>query len=145
MASILAPNTIQPRDQQEAENPWGSFSSEQGKAYSRNRRSYAPKLYEIVLNFHRSTGGRLQSLVDVGCGPGVAVRDLGRYFETAIGLDASQGMIDTARSIGGSAASGPIQYTLSKAEDMNDLLPHGTVDLIIAANSAHYFDHARFW
>lgn len=133
------------------ENPWGAFSDRQSKCYAQNRRSYSPKLYETILDFHKSTGGRLQSLVDVGCGPGVAVRDLAEHFSTAVGLDSSEGMIDAAREMGGSAASGPIRFELSAAEELgtslsgNPILPDGSVDLIIAANSAHYFDQAKFW
>jgi SAM-dependent methyltransferase len=136
---------------QTSENPWGKFSERQAKEYAHNRRSYSQKLYDAVLEFHKMTGGGFESLVDVGCGPGVAVRDLGRRFTTAVGLDPSQGMIDTARSLGGSAASSPIIFERCAAEQLEPSMlkkagiPGGGVDLIIAANSAHYFEPKQFW
>lgn len=134
-----------------AENPWGRFSENQAKIYAQNRRSYSQRLYDTVLDFHQETGGGLTSLVDVGCGSGVAVRDLARRFTTAVGFDPSQGMIDTARSLGGSTASGPIRFELCAAEKLEHSLfkdaetAGGGADLIIAANSAHYFNPTQFW
>lgn len=136
---------------QPEENPWGRFSAKQAKEYANNRRSYSQKLYDTVLEFHKSTGGGFESLVDLGCGPGVAIRDLGRQFSTAVGLDPSQGMIDIARSLGGSAAAGPIKFEPCSAEQLEPSLlrkmgiSDGGVDLMIAANSAHYFDPEQFW
>ncbi|KAG8157955.1 hypothetical protein KVR01_012227 [Diaporthe batatas] len=136
---------------QTAENPWGQFSERQAKEYAKNRRSYSQKLYDAVLEFHKTSGGGFESLVDLGCGPGVAVRDLGRRFTTAVGLDPSQGMIDIARTLGGSSASGHIVFEQGSAEQLEPLslkkagIPGGCVDLVIAANSAHYFEPKQFW
>ncbi|POS73958.1 methyltransferase domain-containing protein [Diaporthe helianthi] len=144
--TALATTQLEP-----AENPWGKFSATQAKEYANNRRSYSQNLYDTVLEFHKTTGGGFESLVDVGCGPGVAVRDLGPQFTTAVGLDPSQGMIDIAQSLGGSAASGPIIFEPCAAEQLEPSLLRkigisgGGVDLIIAANSAHYFDPKQFW
>lgn len=131
-------------------NPWGAFSAQQGKSYAQNRRSYSPKLYDSIVDFHKATGGQLKSLLDVGCGPGVAVRDLGPLFTTAVGIDPSRGMVDTARSLGGSCAGpAPIRFEVSSAEELGcnlaSRIPDGSVDLIVAANSAHYFCMERFW
>jgi trans-aconitate 3-methyltransferase len=134
-----------------AQNPWGQFSLKNANEYANSRRSYSQKLYDAVLEYHEMTGGGFNSLVDLGCGPGVAVRDLGRRFTTAVGLDPSQGMVDIARSLGGSAASGPIIFEQCSAEQLGPTvlektgLRGGGVDLIIAANSAHYFDPNQFW
>lgn len=128
-----------------AANPWGGFSTQQGKSYAQNRRSYSSKLYGGIIDFHKATGGQLASLLDVGCGPGVAVRDLGPLFTTAVGIDPSPGMVDSARSLGGGMAN--VRFEVSSAEELGgpELVPDGSVDLIVAANSAHYFSMERFW
>lgn len=132
------------------EKTFSTYNREQGKTYAKVRRDYHPSLYQLVLDHHTSTGGRLDTLVDVGCGPGLAIRGLAPKFTHAIGVDPSEGMIETARSLGGtSSTSLPIRYEISTAEDLGSNLSEpikdGTVDLIIASNAAHWFDMSRFW
>jgi SAM-dependent methyltransferase len=80
----------------------------------------------------------------------MAVRDLALLFVHAIGIDPSAGMITTARSLGGvSSSNDPIRFEISSAEDLGtDLNPpvqSNTVDLIVAATAAHWFDMPKFW
>lgn len=127
-----------------------SYSQEQGKSYARHRLSYHDDLYQAVMGYHKAGGARLDTLLDVGCGPGTAVRDLAPHFNHAIGLDPSDGMISTAMSLGGvSGSSEPIRFAVSGAEklgsDLSPPVPDSSVDLIIAATCAHWFDMSRFW
>jgi hypothetical protein len=64
-----------------------SYSADQAKAYATHRLSYKPAIYDTVLNFHSSTGGNFGLLLDVGCGPGNATRDVALSFDEAIGVD----------------------------------------------------------
>ncbi|KAH8698526.1 S-adenosyl-L-methionine-dependent methyltransferase [Talaromyces proteolyticus] len=128
-----------------AEKTFSSYNQEQGKAYAEIRRDYHPKVYQTVLDQHLSTDGKLHTLLDVGCGPGNVARSLGVNFAHVIGLDPSDGMIKTARSLGGSSAtSEPIRYEVSTAEDLGQL-QDSSIDLITIANAAHWFDMPRFW
>ncbi|KAF9895336.1 hypothetical protein FE257_000240 [Aspergillus nanangensis] len=132
------------------EKTFSSYSSEQGKAYSQLRPDYHPTLYQTILDQHISSGGQLDTLIDLGCGPGNVARSLGAHFTHAVGLDPSNGMIATARSLGGSTStSSPIRYEVSTAEaigsNLSPPIPDHSVDLITAANSAHWFDMASFW
>lgn len=132
------------------EKTFSSYSKEQGKAYSQLRPDYHPALYQTVLDQHAASGGQLDTLIDLGCGPGNVARYLGEHFAHAFGLDPSDGMIATARSLGGTTSiSEPIHYEVSIAEDIGSNIsppiPNHSVDLITAANSAHWFDMARFW
>lgn len=132
------------------EKTFRSYKQEQGEAYARARPDYHPFLYETVINWHISTGGRLDTLLDVGCGPGNAARALAPRFAHAIGLDPSEGMIATARAVGGvSSSSKPVRFEVSTAEELGgNLSPpvqDSSVDLIIAANAAHWFDMSGFW
>ncbi|TPX16141.1 uncharacterized protein E0L32_004136 [Thyridium curvatum] len=132
------------------EKTFSAYNAEQGKAYAAARRDYDPSLYQLVVDRHRSTGGRFDSLVDVGCGPGLAARALAPHFASVVGLDPSDGMLATARALGGATAtSQPIRYEVSTAEalgsELSPPVPDGSVDLITAANAAHWFDMAGFW
>jgi SAM-dependent methyltransferase len=132
------------------ETTFRSFSHQQGANYAQLRHNYHPRLYEILIDRHTSTGGQLNTILDVGCGPGIAVRTLAPRFAHAIGLDPSEGMISTAQSLGGdSSNSEPIRFDISTAEELGSNLtppfPDGSVDLIIAATAAHWFDMSAFW
>ncbi|KAL1983787.1 hypothetical protein VTN96DRAFT_9873 [Rasamsonia emersonii] len=125
------------------------YTSDQAKRYAEARPSYPPQLYDIILRHHASTGGRFDVLVDVGCGPGKATRDLAASFAHAIGLDAGEEMIATARRLGGVTASGePVRFQVSEAERIADTverIEQGGVDLLTVATAAHWFSMPEFW
>jgi trans-aconitate 3-methyltransferase len=132
------------------ETTFRSFTHEQGTNYARNRRDYHPRLYQIIIDYHTSTGGQLNTILDVGCGPGRAIFTLAPRFAHAIGLDPSEGMISTARSVSSiSSNPEPIRFDVATAEDLGSNLlppiPDGSVDLITAATAAHWFDMSGFW
>ena len=52
------------------EKTFTSYTKDQGEKYAKNRRGYNPNLYKIIVDHHVQTGGKLDVLVDVGCGPG---------------------------------------------------------------------------
>ncbi|KAF2016822.1 S-adenosyl-L-methionine-dependent methyltransferase [Aaosphaeria arxii CBS 175.79] len=132
------------------EQTFSSYDRKQGNAYASARRDYHPNLYKTVLDFHSATGGQNNVLVDVGTGPGNVARTLAQHFSTVVGLDPSQGMIQTAISLGGETMNAiPIRYEISTAEELGSNLSSpiesNSVDLITAANAAHWFDMPRFW
>ncbi|KAJ5301440.1 hypothetical protein PENANT_c009G05575 [Penicillium antarcticum] len=128
-----------------------SYTPTQGKTYAQARSTYHPNFYKALLAHHTRTGGQTKTLIDVGCGPGPATRDLAVYFDRAIGFDASPGMIETAKSLGGKSLSGEeIEFCVSGAEELGRglkglVVEDGSVDLITAATAAHWFDMPRFW
>lgn len=125
-----------------------SYTASQAKYYSSVRLSYAPALYDLILNHHIQTGGHLTSLLDLGCGPGNATRDIALWFDTALGLDPGEQMINTARELGGKTKTGaPIRFEVAAAEDFSGAEGVGaeSVDLVIVAMAAHWFDMGRFW
>jgi SAM-dependent methyltransferase len=132
------------------EKTFTSYTQQQGANYAKNRDDYHPNLYKSIIDHHTSTGGQLNTLLDVGCGPGTVACALAPQFAHVIGLDPSQGMIDHARSLAvSSSTSEPIRFEVSSAEalglDLTSPIGDSSVDLITAAAAAHWFDMARFW
>lgn len=127
------------------EQTFRAYTADQGQTYAQARFSYHPDLFKTVLSHHTSTGGQLNTVIDVGCGPGTATRELAPHFQDAIGLDPSEGMISTAQTRGECSATGQIRYIISSAEALECGVEDGTVDLITAATAAHWFDMSRFW
>ncbi|KUJ21287.1 S-adenosyl-L-methionine-dependent methyltransferase [Mollisia scopiformis] len=133
-----------------AEKTFNSYTPKQGEAYAQARGSYNPSLFKAIIEHHTSTGGKLNTLLDVGCGPGTAVRALAPHFVQAIGIDPSGGMISTARSLGGTASEPtPIRFETATAEDLGTKLSppleEESIDLITAATAAHWFNMDEFW
>jgi trans-aconitate 3-methyltransferase len=132
------------------EKTFRSYTKEQGASYAKNRSGYHPNLYKSIIEHHTAAGGQLITILDVGCGPGIAARALAPTFAHAIGLDPSEGMINSARSLeGATSTSEPIRFEVAMAEDLGlHLSPpvkDSSVDLITAATAAHWFDMNRFW
>ncbi|KAF8856563.1 S-adenosyl-L-methionine-dependent methyltransferase [Acephala macrosclerotiorum] len=132
------------------EKTFTSFNKSQGANYAQNRRGYHPNLYKSIIDHHTSTGGQQTSVLDVGCGPGIATRALAPQFKHAIGLDPSEGMIVNARSLGGvTSTSESIRFEISTAEDLGSHLSppieNSSIDMITAATAAHWFDMKHFW
>ncbi|CAK7228647.1 hypothetical protein SBRCBS47491_006978 [Sporothrix bragantina] len=132
------------------EKTFSNYNAAQGKHYSQARPDYHPSVYQYILDTHTATGGQLDTLVDVGCGPGNCARALAPHFAHAFGIDPAPGMIATAKELAGTTASGePIQYgqgdanTFGKDGDLK--IQDGTVDMIAVGNAAHWFDMQQFW
>ncbi|KAJ0110228.1 hypothetical protein J7T55_000661 [Diaporthe amygdali] len=134
-------------NQTNPEKTFRSYTTDQGQSYARHRMKYGQSLYETIISHHTSTGGRLETALDIGCGPGTATFDIARSFDNTIGLDPSQGMVSAARSLLSSEQiTNNVKFEVSTAEDISpDLVPDGSVDLITAATCAHWFDMPRFW
>jgi SAM-dependent methyltransferase len=129
------------------EKTFTGYTKEQSKNYAQYRLDYHESVYNAVIDRHSSTGGKFDTLLDLGCGPGQAARALAPRFTNIIGLDPSEGMITTARSIPG--AEKPIRFEISSAEELGSNLDppiaDSSVDLITASTCAHWFDMDRFW
>lgn len=128
------------------EKTFSSFTKDQGANYAQNRLVYHPNLFQTIISHHTSTGGQLNTLLDIGCGPGTTAIALAPHFKNVIGLDPSAGMITTARS---STSDPAIRFDISTAEDLGSHLtppiPDESVDLITASTAAHWFNMALFW
>lgn len=113
-----------------------SYSATNAQAYARERGAYPRELYDFIFSRHEQTGGQFGQLLDVGCGPGNAGRDLALSFDRATGCDPGEEMIATARKLGGKTKTGEeVQWRVSAAEECaaGSGLGEGSVDLLTAA------------
>lgn len=132
------------------EKTFSTYNEKQSKDYAKARLGYHPNVYKAILDYHTSNGGELNTVLDVGCGPGLATQGLASYFENVIGIDPSPGMIATAQSLSlTSSTSKPVWFDISTAEnlgiELSPAIQDSSVDLITAANAAHWFDMPAFW
>ncbi|KAF8577836.1 S-adenosyl-L-methionine-dependent methyltransferase [Ramaria rubella] len=113
--------------------------------YSAIRPTYPRALYDFVYHYHeRTPGARWDRAVDLGCGTGQATTEL-TAFQEVIGVDPSESMVRKAEDlVVNSPLSNKVSYVQHAAEDL-DFLESGSVDLIVAAQAAHWFDYSKLW
>ena len=115
-----------------------SYKPAQAQQYAGVRPAYSSVLYEHIFAEHAASGGRFGFVLDVGCGPGSATRDLAPTFDHAVGTDPGEEMINVARERGGVTKKGEkIRFEVCEAERIADVLgmPLGEVDLITVATA----------
>lgn len=101
--------------------------------YRASRPTYPDALFTWLAGQAPTTG----TAVDVGCGNGQASRGLAEHFARVIALDPS------AEQIAQAEPHPRITFAVAPAEATG--LPDATVDLVLAAQAFHWFDHARFF
>ncbi|KAK2605844.1 trans-aconitate methyltransferase 1 [Conoideocrella luteorostrata] len=108
--------------------------------YAAARPSYPPSLFKTVLSYHKaqSTSG---VLLDIGCGHGLIARALSSHFTQVLGIDTSPGMVRQATS---TTHDSKITFRHAGAEDLS-FLPDKSVDMVVAGQSAHWFNYDEAW
>jgi SAM-dependent methyltransferase len=106
--------------------------SRQAAAYERFRPGYPPALFEWLAHAAPARGRAL----DVGTGNGQAALGLAAHFAEVIATEPSREQLAQARP------HPRVSYRVERAEQMQ--LADASVDLVTAAQAAHWFDLARF-
>jgi len=114
--------------------------------YQRFRPHYPAQVFvELERILSRSkTPSASRTLVDIGCGTGIATRQLRAAMGPApriVGVDVNRNMLKTARQA--SAQSDAIEYTQGTAEALP--FPDNSVDLVIVAQAIQWFDRPKFY
>lgn len=104
-----------------------------GRAYATFRPEYPLALSRFLADIAPSR----QKAVDVGCGNGQLTRQLADHFSSVVGVDPS------ADQIANAVRCGRVAYQCAPAEKLP--LPERSVDLITAAQAAHWFDLPAFY
>ncbi|KAI9713572.1 MAG: hypothetical protein M1820_000954 [Bogoriella megaspora] len=145
---MTAPLNLAPTAAPVTDPTFRTYSVEQAEEYARSRYAYAKELYQFLFGWHAARGGSFEKLLDAGCGPGKATREMASSFDEVIGADAGPSMIETARNIGGITKTGkPIQWEISTAEELDKItgLEENSIDVITGATCAHWFTMEEFW
>jgi SAM-dependent methyltransferase len=101
--------------------------------YSAYRPTYPRALVDCLAGLCQTA----ECALDVGCGTGQLSVLLGRRFSRVVATDASAQQIEQAE------AHERVRYRVAPAERSG--LPDGSVDLITAAQAAHWFDLPAFY
>jgi ubiquinone/menaquinone biosynthesis C-methylase UbiE len=110
--------------------PWNRFKSEIYALIARNPRSN--RMVITVANLQPE-----HVVVDIGCGPGAAVRGAARKVARAIGVDRSAPMIDIARRR--SSKLDNVAYHVAAAESL-PFADH-TIDVAWTIHAFHHWEH----
>jgi SAM-dependent methyltransferase/DNA-binding MarR family transcriptional regulator len=104
-----------------------------GEHYARFRPAYPPELATSMAALVSTT----ELALDVGCGNGQLTSLLGPHFQHVVGIDPSESQLDHAE------LADNLTYLPHSAENIG--LPDNSVDLIVVAQAAHWFDLDRFY
>lgn len=116
-------------------NPTGRFTG-LAEGYARNRPSYPPAALECLIREARLT--RNSTVVDVGCGTGIATRLLAERGLRVIGVEPNVDMLRAAKTTPTANSCLPIEYVLAKAEKTG--LQSGIAAAVTAFQAFHWFD-----
>lgn len=105
--------------------------SETVRNYDQYRPSYPPQLIDWIINTSKIKPS--DTVVDLGCGTGIATRLFAAKGFTTIGIDPNEDMLADAVKHGGNAS-------YQKGDAQNSGLQSSSVDLIISAQAFHWFD-----
>ncbi|KAL5505011.1 TMT1 [Sanghuangporus vaninii] len=131
--------------------------------YSASRPTYPSHLYDFIFRYHESgaafrskrPGGGprqcWQHAVDLGCGTGQATINLLRFSQVTA-VDPSKKMIEAGRKYIDEELSRQerkwlkkrFKFVQSPAENLSFLMKN-SIDLVVAAQAAHWFDWERLW
>lgn len=107
--------------------------------YERGRLPYAPGFAEALAAALGLDGrGRL---LDVGCGPGVVLLPMARFFHEAVGVDPDEDMLAEAERQAGRRGVGNIRLVAARAEELPAGL--GEFRAVVFAQSFHWTDRER--
>lgn len=116
-------------------NPTGRFTG-LADCYARNRPSYPLAAINCLIKETFLAPGA--TVVDVGCGTGIATRLLAVRGLHVIGIEPNADMLKSAASTASPVGAGPVDYMLAKAEKTG--LQSGVAKVVTAFQAFHWFD-----
>ncbi|KAG8953953.1 hypothetical protein FRC04_000937 [Tulasnella sp. 424] len=122
-----------------------STSSFDAARYAASRPTYPPILLNMVLHYHlrgKSDGEGKNKALDLGCGTGQVTQLLPNHFASVLGSDPSSVMIEQAKK---QNIASNVTFVVSPAEDIATKVDPASIDLVVAGEAAHWFDHTRLW
>ena len=114
------------------EAPWSRLRSEAYALIGRN-----PRSNRRIVSIAALASGH--SVLDIGCGPGAAVRAAAGSVERAVGVDRSEAMVEIARRR--SRKFPNVEYAVGDAEHLP--FPDGSFDRVWTIHSFHHWEDRR--
>ena len=111
------------------ESPWSRFKSEIYALLGRNPKSN--RLLPSIADLDPS-----HIVLDIGCGPGAAVRAAATSVARAVGVDRSEPMVEIARRRSRELVN--VEFSVAGAEDLP--FPDGAFDRVWAIHSFHHWE-----
>ena len=108
--------------------PLGNFEK-LAKPYQSARRGFDLEVFEALVTYCGELSGK--KVLDVGCGTGIATRQLAEYGASVIGCDLSEAMIREAQSIDG------IKYIVAPTDSLP--FENGAFEIVTAFSAFHWF------
>ena len=109
--------------------------------YHRFRSSYPDTLVHRILSYHNEVStNELDTLVEVGCGTGIATKLFMNHFKQCIATDPSSRMLECAKNTFPKDSN--VTFKIAKGEDLMEdgEITLNSVDMVIGAQSIHWCD-----
>ena len=107
--------------------------------YKAYRPVYPLAVVDKIAEFCRKSRSSFDSAIDVGCGSGQGTVGLLKHWNSVTGVDVSAAQIDLAPK-----DDPKLSFRVGPAEDLS-FVESGSVDLVTAAASVHWFDLDKFY
>jgi trans-aconitate 3-methyltransferase len=115
------------------------------KLYLQHRPAYSGEVFKTILSWLSggNSNSRWRTAIDVGCGTGQSTLPLCDHFDEVIGIDSSETQLEEARQHAVERNKLNVKYISGVAHDISSIV-NDTVDLVTAAQAAHWFDLEKF-
>lgn len=111
------------------EQPWSKLKSTIYSAIFRNPKSTKVTLATVALSAD-------DRVLDIGCGPGAAIRQAADRVASATGVDASESMISIARKRASNISN--VEFSVNSAEHLTQ--PDGAFSVVWTIQSWHHWN-----
>ncbi len=103
-------------------------------AYKKYRRDYPEKTYDLIQGFCPDASAKV---LDLGCGTGIATNHLAQYYDSVVGTDREESMVEAARE----RAVMNTTFVVASGEKLP--FDDSSFDLVTVASAYHWFDYDR--
>ncbi|KAK0544022.1 hypothetical protein OC846_005666 [Tilletia horrida] len=110
----------------------------------RSRPTYGDDVFRTILEYHKSNGGRMERIVDIGCGPGNSTIKLADGFKDVVGADLFPDHLPVADAYAKEQAVPRARFVQASAEELTKTFGPGSVDLLSSFMAIHWIDKQRF-
>ena len=111
--------------------------------YYKFRPAYINEMRDIILEYLKQVSGKpppYDLMVDVGCGNGQATNLMAPYFKKVLASDISENQIRIGKA---QNKFDHVTYSVGRAEEID--VEDRSVDMILSATAAHWFDLSQFF